>query len=87
MNSKLTLTIDDHIIKKAKVFARERKSSLSDMIEQFLKILIKDSEIPEISDQVKSMKGSFKMTVDNDYREVFIQELTKKYIGRAKSSA
>lgn len=42
MNTKLTLTIEQEIIKKAKVYAEEKNRSLSDIIENYLKILTKE---------------------------------------------
>ena len=37
MNTKLTLTIEQEIINKAKKFAKENNRSLSDIIENYLK--------------------------------------------------
>ena len=40
MNTKLTLTIEQAIIEKAKFYAKEKGRSLSDIIENYLKVLI-----------------------------------------------
>ncbi|WP_254562564.1 DUF6364 family protein [Dyadobacter diqingensis] len=37
MNTKLTLTIDDAIVDKAKQYARQEGRSLSDLVENYLK--------------------------------------------------
>jgi len=42
MNTKLTLTIEQEIIKRAKEYAKGKNRSLSDIIENYLKILTKE---------------------------------------------
>jgi uncharacterized protein (DUF3820 family) len=37
MNAKLTLTIEQSVIEKAKIYAKSRGRSLSDIIESYLK--------------------------------------------------
>ena len=39
MNTKLTLTIDQSVIEKAKKYAKEKERSLSDLIENYLKLI------------------------------------------------
>ncbi|WP_338424033.1 DUF6364 family protein [Galbibacter pacificus] len=39
MNTKLTLTIEKEIIERAKNYAKEKNRSLSDIIENYLKML------------------------------------------------
>ena len=48
MNTKLTLTIQQEIIHKAKEYAKEKNRSLSDIIENYLKILTKEEKNPEL---------------------------------------
>ena len=43
MNTKLTLSIEEEIIIKAKVFAKENGKSLSQLIENYLSVLVNDS--------------------------------------------
>lgn len=49
MATKLTLSVDEDIIAKAKVFAKEKHTSLSKMVEDYLKTLLKSKD-----DKVKS---------------------------------
>ncbi len=81
MNSKLTLTIEQSIIKKAKRYAKEKGRSLSDIIENYLKVITNDrkSEI-ELTPIVKSLRGSFKAPEDFDYKKELTKGLTKKYL-------
>ena len=82
MNTKLTLTIEQDIIEKAKKYAKEKGRSLSDIIENYLKAITKEeqSEPNELSPLVKSMKGSFKAPDGFDYKKELSKALTDKYL-------
>ncbi|MFA9187648.1 DUF6364 family protein [Flavobacterium sp. FBOR7N2.3] len=82
MNTKLTLTIEQSVIEKAKKYAKEKERSLSDLIENYLKALTKDeaqSDI-ELTPIVKSLKGSFNTPENNDYKKDLAKILNKKYL-------
>lgn len=83
MNTKLTLTIEEDIIKKAKDYAKQKNRSLSDIIENYLKAITSDNK-DDISEKltpiVKSLRGSFKMKFDMDYKEELGKSLEKKYL-------
>ena len=82
MNSKLTLTIEKSVIVKAKLYAKSRGRSLSDIIENFLQMITHDnwdSDI-ETTPLVKSLKGSFKAPADLDYKEQLSKGLSDKYL-------
>ncbi|UZO79621.1 DUF6364 family protein [Aquimarina sp. ERC-38] len=82
MNTKLTLTIGQEIIHKAKQYAREKNRSLSDIIENYLKTLIdkKPQEENDSSPIVASLRGSFKAPSDFDYKKQLNERLEKKYL-------
>lgn len=82
MNTKLTLTIEQELIQKAKHYAKQKNRSLSDIIENYLKILTKEEkkESSKLSPIVKSLKGSFKMPADFDYKEELKSRLEQKYL-------
>lgn len=82
MNKKLTLTIDQSVIERAKKYARQKERSLSDLIENYLKALTTEeiSKQDELSPTVKSLKGSFKMPKDFDYKKELSDRLTEKYL-------
>lgn len=82
MNTKLTLTIEQSVIEKAKKYAKEKERSLSDLIENYLKSLTNSEEKfdENISSQLKSMKGAFKMPKDFDYKKEITERLTEKYL-------
>lgn len=82
MNTKLTLTIEQSVIEKAKKYAKEKERSLSDLIENYLKALTKDevqSDI-ELTPIVKSLKGTFIAPKNSDYKKDLANSLTKKYL-------
>ncbi|WP_026450435.1 DUF6364 family protein [Aequorivita capsosiphonis] len=83
MNTKLTLTIEQKVIKKAKEYAKDKNRSLSDIIENYLKTLTKKDQAEDsekLNPIVKSLKGSFKMPKDMDYKEELRNRLEEKYL-------
>jgi hypothetical protein len=86
MHSKLTLTIEDSVIKKAKRYAKSRGRSLSDIIENYLKMITRDPRIAdkELTPLVISLKGTFKAPEDLDYKEELTKGLSKKYLRDAQ---
>lgn len=82
MSTKLTLTIEESVIENAKQYARQKGTSLSNMVENYLKIVATESVCaePELSPVVKSLKGSFKAPVDFNYKRELSKGLSKKYL-------
>lgn len=83
MNTKLTLTIEQTVIEKAKKYAKDNERSLSDLIENYLKALTKDSDVDddvELTPVVKSLKGSFTATKNFDYKKELANRLSEKYL-------
>jgi hypothetical protein len=82
MNTKLTLTIEETIIEKAKNYAKKKGNSLSGIIENYLTAITAEtaSDIIELPPIVKSLKGSFKAPSEFDYKEELIKELSKKHL-------
>lgn len=82
MNSKLTLTIEQSVIDKAKVYAKDKGRNLSELIENYLKVVTKEelNSESEITPIVKSLKGSFNAPIDFDYKKELTIGLNKKYL-------
>ncbi len=81
MNTKLTLTIQQSVIEKAKSYAKGKGRSLSDIIENYLKAITTEQRIVEdISPLVDSLRGSFKSPDSFDYKKELSKELSEKYI-------
>ena len=70
MDTKLTLTIEQEVIVKAKKFARKKGVSLSAIVENYFILLTMGSKSTgfELSSTVKSLKGSFKAPQDFNYQ-------------------
>ena len=88
MNTKLTLTIEESVIESAKAYARKSHRSLSDLIENYLKVLTADETDGEKQDAeeklspiVKQLKGSFKAPENFDYKKELTERLSEKYTG------
>ena len=88
MNTKLTLTIEQTTIEKAKIYAKSKGRSLSDIIANYLKALTKEqmNDYPETTDMVNSLKGSFKAPESFDYKKELESSLTEKYLKNEKDS-
>ena len=82
MQTKLTLTIEQSVIDKAKRYARERERSLSDLIENYLRALTNEKESVDepLSPLVKELRGAFKLPKDFDYEKELTDRLAKKYL-------
>jgi hypothetical protein len=82
MNTKLTLTIEQSLIEKAKEYAKSKGRSLSDLVENYFKVIVKEegvvkSQSTPITD---SLRGSFKAPQNFDYKKELTKALTEKYL-------
>jgi hypothetical protein len=82
MTTKLTLTIDQQVIIKAKHYAKSEGRSLSNIVENYLRAISveKANNDMEIAPITKSLKGSFKQPHDFDYKNQLDKQLTEKYL-------
>jgi hypothetical protein len=81
MKARLTLTIEQSVIDKARIYAKGKGTSLSLIIENYLQMIAPDDVNSgiEITPAVKLLKGSFKAPVDFDYKLELEKGLTEKY--------
>jgi hypothetical protein len=82
MDAKLTLNIDKDVARKAKVYAKKEGRSLSDLVENYLKLLTKNSAIEdsEYSPRVKALLGSVSLPKDFEYKKELADALVNKYL-------
>lgn len=82
MNTKLTLMIEKDVIEKAKIYASGKGRSLSDIVENYLKLIARDEPLhkPEITPGSKSLQGSFKAPKDFDYKKELLRKMGEKYL-------
>lgn len=79
MGSKLTLNIDDSVVKRAKAYARKRNTSLSKVIQQYLQY-VTESEVPasDITERVSRLADTLDVTETDD--EIKFDYLRDKYL-------
>ncbi len=80
MTTKLTLTIEQEVIKSAKRYAQKKGRSLSDLVENYLKTLSgNDNSRSEFSPRVKRLVGSVKLPEGFEYKEELKKAVEQKY--------
>jgi hypothetical protein len=80
MTKKLTLTVEQQIIEQAKSYANKKGRSLSDLIESYLRALVrKEEKEQELSPEIKKLMGSVKLPKEFDYKKELTKSLTEKY--------
>lgn len=82
MNTKLTLTIEKEVIEIAKKYAKNKGQSLSEMVENYFKLITNYKNIikeEELSYKVKKLRGILKTEDNFDYKKTLTEELSKKY--------
>jgi hypothetical protein len=72
MTKKLTLTMDDKVIRMAKRYAKANGRSVSELVESYFKLIIRpDNGQPvELTPLVKSLMGCFKTSKNFDYKQI-----------------
>ena len=80
MDKKLTLSLDQMIIEKAKNYAKSNNTSLSKLIQSYLSSLTKDHETTsEITPLVESLSGVINLAEDFKAKDAYADYLLEKY--------
>ncbi len=80
MDKKLTLSLNQSIIKRAKIYAKANNISLSKLIESYLATLTRESKIKsEITPLVKSLSGVIEIPSDFNEKEAYSEYVLEKY--------
>lgn len=82
MNTKLTLTLEKEVIETAKEYAKEKGQSLSEMVENYFKLITVDKrniKTKQLSPKVQKLRGIIKTDKNIDYKQILTEELAKKY--------
>lgn len=82
MNKKLTLSVDDSIIEKAKAYAKDKNESLSQLVENYFRLLTasRKNKDKEISPLVKDLMGTINVPEDFDYKKAKLEYLENRYL-------
>ncbi|MFT4024487.1 MAG: DUF6364 family protein [Flavihumibacter sp.] len=80
MTTKLTLTIEETVIKTAKKYAEKKGRSLSGLVENYLKTLTTEDQPAKIlGARVRRLKGAVKLPADFDYKASLGDAIAKRY--------
>ncbi|MEM8893908.1 MAG: DUF6364 family protein [Bacteroidota bacterium] len=82
MTTKLTLTLNDQVIKEAKQYAASEGKSLSEMVENYFKYLTGkriEATKKDQSSRVSKLKGIMNVDHNFDYKAVLEAERSKKH--------
>ncbi len=76
----MTLTLDQSIIVQAKDYAKSKGRSFSELIENYLKVVLQENEgKAKLSPSIKKLKGSVKLQKNFDYKKDLTDALSEKY--------
>ena len=81
MDTKLTLSLNKEVIEAAKEYSRNRNTSLSNLIENYLVSVTAKSKVnaDDISPLVKSLSGVLKLDKKSDHKKQYGDYLGAKY--------
>jgi hypothetical protein len=81
MTSKLTLTVEEGVIKKAKSYAKQTGRSLSELVENYLNTLTDEGkDMQQISPELKKIIGAVKLPDDFDEKAELRAYFEKKHL-------
>lgn len=84
MVTKLTLTVEEMVIQKAKNYAMQKGASLSSLVENYLLMITSDPLLGkddiEITPRVRSLMGAFRAPAGFDYKAELSKALNDKYL-------
>lgn len=80
MQTKLTLSLEQSIIEQAKIYAKDKGRSLSELIENYLKVVLEENQQKvQLSPSIKKLKGAIKLPEGFDYKKELTESLSDKY--------
>ena len=82
--TKLTLSVEESVVKKAKRIANANNTSVSAMFSQFVELASSERpHRPKIGPLTRKLSGIIKLPQGKDYKELLAESLAEKY-GAAK---
>lgn len=82
VNMKLTLNIDEKVVREAKEYARGKQTSVSRLVEQYLRFVsLRESVAYDKTDKslIDELTGVISLPADFDLKEMRTNYLLKKY--------
>ena len=78
MKSRLNLTIDNELLLIIKSLANKRQTSISELVEEYFKVIAKPAKRKNIIDLVESLPTP-KIDNEADLKDLFYQTQSQKY--------
>lgn len=78
MNSKLTLSLNKEVIKRAKQFAKSNNRTLSNLVETQLRAVTKQIEEDEIHPEIKKLMGKIHLGAAFNHKTEMKKIMAKK---------
>jgi len=75
--SKLTLSVDDSVVERAKRYAKTRGVSISELVEAYLDLVSRRRGVTAETPVLRSLRGTLRGANPEDYR----RHLARKYRG------
>ena len=78
MKTRVNLTIEDSVLTSTKLYAQKQKTSISELVENYLKAITRPAKKTNILDLVKKLEKP-ELDPKADLKELFYRDQTKKY--------
>lgn len=79
MNVKLTLSVNEELVTRAKRYAKKKRKSLSGLVENYLKTLSTgNNPEEEMHPELKKFQGKFRLSDKRGYKTIYREEISKK---------
>ena len=76
MGTYLTIKLDEHIVERAKMYAKERNTSLPNLVSNYFhELTMESSEEEEISPLIQSLSGIVPYISEKDEKEMYTHYL------------
>jgi hypothetical protein len=76
MKTRLTLTINETLLKSVKQYAAKKQTSISELVENYFTMLIKSKK--NIIDLIESLDAPTKIAKNADLKDLYYKEQIKK---------
>jgi hypothetical protein len=80
MTTKLTLTIEDSVIKRAKHYSKHTGKSISELVEQYLDELTTHTNTSNLSPRLQKLVGAIKLPEDFDEEKELRNYMENKHL-------
>lgn len=79
MKARLNLTIETELLSEIKAYAAERKVSVSELVEDYFKKIIKPAKVPAIFEMVRNLQITEKFEDVVDCKKQYYEDNKAKY--------